>query len=176
MFSNILDNFDKRLPIRYRNYALPLLAWVVVATLPLVAFDDDGGKTAGGILRYILFGGIDRSYWWVVSPVSLIASCAAVLALFGGLAANMAGYALRDTRTSIASACVVLASLILTLLTVKPVGFLVFGLFALPHVGWWLLLAYAATTILDSDARGWIGSKLADARRIASRLKANGAF
>ena len=66
MYARLLDTLTWR-------SVMSTLGWIVVGIVPLVSFDAGGGQTAVEILRYIVFRGIDRDAWYVISGSSMIA-------------------------------------------------------------------------------------------------------
>lgn len=144
----------KRLDTLMWRSAVSVLGWIVVGIAPLVSFDAGGGQTAVEVLRYIVFRGLDRDAWYVISASSMIAGALSAAAVLFGLVLHTMGLVSRDQRLSACGGGMVIVGLLIMVVATLPVAsFSLFGLVVLPHVGWWLTLSYTAFTLWVS--RQW---------------------
>ena len=136
-------SFVRRVDRPYAQLALPIAGWLVTGFVPLVAFDAGGGQTAIGIVRYVAFRGLDRDVWVAAGSLFVLIGVLAASAILIGLVLSSAGLIFRDRHLTIWGCMATLASLLLLVIATQPVASLtLFGLVALPHIGWWLLLIH----------------------------------
>ena len=146
--------YARRADPRYVRIILPVLAWLVVGVAPLVSFDAVGGQTAIEIVRYVSFRGIDRDAWYAVAPIFVAAGALASLTVLLGLVLKSVGLVFNDKTLTMWGCGVILISLFVIIVSTQPVaGASLFGIVAIPHVGWWLLLAYVAFTLWWTTGR-----------------------
>ena len=140
-------SYAKRADTRYVTIILPALAWLVAGFVPLVSFDAVGGQTATEIVRYVSFRGIDRDAWYAVAPIFVAAGALSSLGVLLGLVLKSVGLVFNDKTLTMWGCGVILISLFVIIVSTRPVaGASLFGIVAIPHVGWWLILAYVAFT------------------------------
>ena len=140
--------YARRADPRYVRIILPVLAWLVVGVAPLVSFDAVGGQTAIEIVRYVSFRGIDRDAWYAVAPIFVATGALSSLTVLLGLVLKSVGLVFNDKTLTMWGCGVILISLFVIIVSTQPVaGVSLFGIVAIPHVGWWLLLAYVAFTL-----------------------------
>ena len=143
-----VDMCAKRLDTLMWRSVVSVLGWIVVGIVPLVSFDAGGGQTAVEVLRYIVFRGLDRDAWYVISAASMIADALSASAVLFGLVLHTMGLVSRDPRLSVCGGGLILVGLLIMVVATLPVAaFSLFGLVVLPHVGWWLTLSYTAFTL-----------------------------
>ena len=107
-----------------------------------------GGQTSIGIVRYVVFRGLDRDLWNAAGTVFVLIGVLAASAIMIGLVVYSTGFLFKDRKLTFWGCGVVLVSLILVVLAARPVAsIMLFGLAALPHIGWWLMLIHAALTL-----------------------------
>ena len=140
--------YVRRVDRPYVRFALPVVGWLVAGFTPLVAFDAGGGQTAIGIVRYVVFRGLDRDVWNAAGTVFVLIGVLAASAIMIGLVLHSTGFLFKDKRLTFWGCGVVMVSLISVVLAARPVASItLFGLAALPHIGWWLMLIHAALTL-----------------------------
>ena len=141
-------SYARRADTRYVRIILPALAWLVAGFVPLVSFEAVGGQTATEIVRYVSFRGIDRDAWYAVAPIFVAAGALSGLTVLLGLVLKSVGLVFDDRTLTMWGCGVILISLIVIIVSTQPVAAVTFfGIVAIPHVGWWLLLAYVAFTL-----------------------------
>ena len=91
-----VDMCAKRLDTLMWRSVVSVLGWIVVGIVPLVSFDAGGGQTAVEVLRYIVFRGLDRDAWYVISAASMIAGALSASAVLFGLVLHTMGLVSRD--------------------------------------------------------------------------------
>ena len=140
--------YARRTDSRYVRIILPILAWLVVSVAPLVSFDAVGGQTAIEIVRYVSFRGIDRDAWYAVAPIFVAAGALSSLTVLLGLVLKSVGLVFNDKTLTMWGCGAILISLLVIIVSTQPVARIsLFGIVAVPHVGWWLLFAYVAFTL-----------------------------
>lgn len=140
----------------YARIGAVVAGWLVALFVPLVAFDVVGGQTAIEILRYIVFRGIDRDEWYAASPVLMAGGFLSALAVLLGMAIQTVGLLFRDKSFGTIGFGVTLPSLLLLAWTTSPIAAVtLFGVVALPHIGWWLMLAYIPVIFFAFHSVDW---------------------
>ena len=138
----------RRLDTSRGHSALAVTGWIIVGFCPLVSFDAGGGQTAVDIARYVVFRGLDRDVWYVLSAVSMFVGLLAALSLLMGLVLQSAGLIYRDRTLVLWSSGIILPGLLAMIVATEPVAaFSIFGVASLPHVGWWLTLIHTLLTL-----------------------------
>ena len=140
--------YARRVDRPYVRFVLPVVGWLAAGFTPLVAFDAGGGQTSIGIVRYVVFRGLDRDLWNAAGIVLVLIGVLAASAIMIGLVLHSTGFLFKDKKLTFWGCGVVLVSLILVVLAARPVASVtLFDLAALPHIGWWLMLIHAALTL-----------------------------
>lgn len=129
----------------YGRSLLVLIAGVVLVLMPLVSFEAGGGKSAIGITQYIAFRGLDRDLWWLYHPVSLLAGVFGSLSVLVGFVLHVVGLMFRDRTLALWGSGTTALGLLMVVLGVHPVAsYALFNTVALPHIGWFMAVAYTA--------------------------------
>ncbi len=128
----------------YARIGAAIAGWLIALFVPLIAFDVVGGQTAIEILRYIVFRGIDRDEWYAASAILIAGGFLSASAVLLGMAIQTVGLLFKDESFGMIGAGVTLLSLLLLAWAANPIAAVtLFGMVALPHIGWWLMLVYA---------------------------------
>ena len=133
-----------RLNAFYTKSGLLAFGWLTLLFAPLVVLPAVGGQTADELLNYMQWGGIDVLEWKMAwggrqghgafwGAITLLSS---QVVLTFGLLTRSEGY------VKFGSFVAVTSLLFIAWGTAPLAPLSLFGVVAVPHVGWWLLLAY----------------------------------
>ena len=128
---------------RYWRYSILVFGWIVISFVPLVSFDAGGGQTAIEIVRYVVFRGLDRDLWYSTGWIHVLGGGAAATAILVGMVLYTVGLVFIDRTLALWGCGVVFFSMLVVVWATRTVASgQVFGVIALPHLGWYLGLIH----------------------------------
>lgn len=138
----------RRVDSRYWCYGVSVLSWAVAGFVPLVSFDAGGGQTAVEIIRYVVFRGLDRDVWYASGWLFMVSGMTAAAAVLVGMVLYSVGLAFNDRTLAVSGCGTVLVSLLVVIWATRPVAAVaVFGVVALPHLGWLTMMACGVVAV-----------------------------
>lgn len=138
----------RQMDSRYWCYVLPVFGWLTAGFVPLVSFDAGGGQTAVEIIRYVVFQGLDRDVWYAAGWLYMVSGMMAAMAVLLGMVLCSVGLAFNDRTLALSGWGAVVVSLLVVVWATRPVASVaVFGVIALPHLGWLMMMACGATAL-----------------------------